>query len=130
MKVHHIGYLVEDIGEGILEFESLGFAQSKEGAVRDEQRGIWICFMQSESSLVELISPLSGQSTVSGMLKKRGAGPYHICYLSANMEEDIDTLTGRGYMLIQPPSPAVALKSKKVAFLFKKNTGIIELLEQ
>lgn len=130
MKIHHIGYLVEDITSAIGQFKQMGYTAQKEGVVRDGDRGIDICFMESGPFLVELISPVGEKSTVSGMLQKKGPGPYHICYLSENMDGDINALSKNGFMPISPPAPAVALQSKRVAFLFSKNAGIIELLEK
>jgi methylmalonyl-CoA/ethylmalonyl-CoA epimerase len=130
MKAHHIGYLVEDIQSAIQQFMQMGYHLQKDGVVQDDARGISICFMESGGLLVELISPLGGKSTVSGMLKKKGPGPYHICYLSENLNADISLLSKTGFMPITPPAPAIALQNKKVAFLFSKNAGIIELLEK
>ena len=129
MKIHHIGYLVEDIGTAIEEFKNLGYHQSPDGVVKDDFRGILICFMQMDGLNVELVSPTSEQSSVSGILKKKKAGPYHICYLSEQFAEDIQALTQQGFMVIQPPAPAIALQSKSVAFLYSSHSGIIELLE-
>lgn len=130
MNVHHIGYLVDDITSAIGQFEQMGYTAQKEGVIRDDDRGIDICFMKSGPLLVELISPAGDKSTVSGMLQKKGPGPYHICYLSDAIDRDMKTLSQNGFMPISPPAPAVALQSKRVAFLFSKNTGIVELLEK
>jgi methylmalonyl-CoA/ethylmalonyl-CoA epimerase len=130
MKIHHIGYLVEDMISAVKQFEQMGYNAKKEGVVRDDARGILICFMENGSLLVELISPFNEKSAVSGMLQKRGTGPYHICYLSDDMDRDLKALSQNGFMLISPPAPAVALQSKQVAFLFSKNAGIVELLEK
>ncbi len=130
MHIHHIGYLVEDIGAAAEEFKNLGYTQSSAGIVRDDFRGIFICFMQMDGILVELVSPAADGSTVSGILKKKKAGPYHICYLSYDFEADVRTLTQQGFMVIQPPAPAVALQNKSVAFLYSSHSGIIELLEK
>lgn len=130
MNVHHIGYLVEDITSAIGQFEQMGYTAQKEGVIRDDDRGIDICFMESGPLLVELISPAGEASTVSGMLQKKGPGPYHICYLSDDMDLDITALSQNGFMPIASPAPAVALQRKRVAFFFSKNAGIVELLEK
>ena len=130
MKAHHIGYLVDDIHSAIDQFFQMGYTAQKEGVVRDKGRGILICFMENGTFLVELISPASDKSTVSGMLKKKGPGPYHVCYLSKNLDDDIKTLSQEGFLPITSPDPAPALQNRRVAFLFNKNVGIVELLEE
>ncbi len=129
MKPHHIGYLTADLPSAIREFECLGFG-TRGGVIEDNARGIAICFMENGSSRIELISPMRPDSTVSSLLKKRGAGPYHICYETDCLTRDIEQLCARGYMPIQPPEPAIAFDGRSVAFLFQKNTGILELVEQ
>lgn len=130
MKAHHIGYLVEDIHSAIDQFTQMGYTAQKEGVIHDNDRGILICFMENGALLVELISAAGEKSTVAGMLKKKGPGPYHVCYLSNNLEGDIQTLTQKGFLPITPPAPASALQNRRVAFLFNKNVGIVELLEE
>ena len=130
MKIHHIGYLVEDMDAGIKEFEQLGYTKPQTGIQQDDDRGILICFMHSGGVTVELITPVWEQSAVSGIYKKKGAGPYHICYLSADLSKDTQMLINLGFMVISPPAPASALQNKSVVFLFNKNSGIIELLQE
>jgi methylmalonyl-CoA/ethylmalonyl-CoA epimerase len=56
--------------------------------------------------------------------------PYHICYESSNLENDLRRLEGKGYIVIQKPEVAPAIKNNKVAFLMHLYVGIIELVEK
>ena len=58
-----------------------------------------------------------------------GNTPYHLCYSVKDMGEAIGNLKNSGYALVEKPTCAVAFGSKKVAFLYSKHMGIIELLE-
>ena len=133
MVVHHIGYAVRDLKAGIAAFEQLGYTAG--GVTRDEARGVRICFLKSESFpdtpvTVELIAPDDTPNPVDGTLKKIGPTPYHICYSTLNLEEEISTLTkDRAYVLLQPPAPAPALDGRRVAFLYSRTVGLIELVE-
>lgn len=126
--VHHIGYLVKNMEDSIKSFETLGYAKESE-IVNDMDRGIYICFLTMNHYRVELVSPIDENSTVSGLIKKLGNTPYHICYEVENMEEAIAKLKKQKFALIQKPKEAIAIDRKKVAFLYEKNIGMIELVE-
>ncbi|MBE5939350.1 MAG: lactoylglutathione lyase [Lachnospiraceae bacterium] len=127
MKVHHIGYLVKNIEKSITEFKKLGY--TGDNVTRDEYRGIDICFMENNGYIVELISPYHDASTVSGLMKKYKNSPYHLCYISDNLSEDIDKLSSDGYTQIDIPTEAPAINGKKVVFMMNINIGLIELVE-
>jgi len=134
MKIHHIGYLVDDISNASLEFEKIGFLQTSE-IMHDASRMVDILFMHNSSHTIELIQSTSEKSAVHGLRKRYRNSPYHICYEANNLQSQIDALisigneTG-GYTLLQAPAPAPAIAGcPDVAFLFNKHIGIIELVE-
>ncbi|WP_235828990.1 VOC family protein [Anaerosacchariphilus polymeriproducens] len=127
-NIHHIGYLVKNIEDSIQVFEALGYVKETE-IINDEARGIYICFLIKDGYRVELVSPINENSTVSGLIKKLGNTPYHICYEVEKIEEAIDSLKKQKYVLLQKPKEAVAIEGKRVAFLYEKNIGMIELVE-
>ncbi|WP_276929320.1 VOC family protein [Herbinix luporum] len=128
MKIHHIGYLVEDINTATEEFQELGYTL-KNQVIYDNTRKIYISFLTNNNYLIELIQPTEESPGLSKMLKKNGSMPYHICYETDNLENSIQSLQKKGYFLIQPCAIAPALNNKKVAFLMNTSVGIIELVE-
>ena len=42
--------------------------------------------------------PVDEKSIVYNLIKKQGAGAYHICYESDNFNQDINLLRNRGYV--------------------------------
>lgn len=130
MKVHHIGYLIKDINNAVQEFQNLGYKIYSETSY-DTYRDIDICFMEKDGYLVELISPKSEKSVVYNLLKKIGNSPYHICYTSENIEQDVAELRERGYIVMGDLCPAPCIgQDASVIFLYNKFIGIIELLNQ
>lgn len=85
--------------------------------------------MEKDGCCIELVSPASEDSVVSGLLKKFKNSPYHICYETAHFEEDYQTLTREGFLSIDTPTPAPALQNRRVVFLTSSAVGMIELLE-
>lgn len=128
MNVHHIGYLCKNIGRAKRSFETLGYRAETE-TVRDDIRKIDICFLIKDRYRIELISPAAEDSVVSGLIRKIGNSPYHICYVSDDFEADIETLKQNGYIMIDRPTPAPALGRRRVVFFIHMHVGMIELLD-
>lgn len=128
LRVHHIGYLVKKMEAAIHAFQSLGY-EIIQNTVYDEIRKVNICFVEKDGCCIELVSPVSGDSVVSGLLKKFKNSPYHICYETAHFEEDYQRLTNVGFLSIDTPTPAPALQNRRVVFLTSSAMGMIELLE-
>lgn len=128
MKVHHVGYLVKDMDEAKNEFLKLGYSDNV--VTRDEYRGIDICFMDNGGYCVELISPYRDDSMVSGLIKKYKNSPYHLCYISENLDDEIEKLTANGYVQMGEAKEAPAIDGKRVVFLMNSSIGIIEIVEE
>ncbi|MBL4930560.1 VOC family protein [Clostridium paridis] len=128
MKIHHIGYLVASVEESIAEFEKLGYI-SVSNTIYDEAREINICFVKNMDTVIELVSPVGKSSVVYNLYKKMKSSPYHICYESNNLKQDINKLCSEGYTVISNLSPAVAIENRNVVFLYNNKLGLIELVE-
>lgn len=128
MKTHHIGYAVHDIKASEASFIALGYEKYSD-IVEDASREVSILFMKKDGYLVELIAPLNEKSHLCTILKKAGCGPYHICYEVDSLDASIDRLLRSGYILVEKPCAAAAIENRKVAFLYNRDMGMLELLE-
>ena len=128
MKIHHIGYLVNNIEKSIEQFLLLGFELEKE-TLLDDYRKVEIAFLINDGYRIELVSPVDQDSDVGELYKKYKDAPYHICYLSNDYKRDIDSLVSKGYIIMNESQVAPALDYKKVIFLYKRNIGIIEIID-
>ncbi len=132
MELHHIGYLVKDIDKATKAFKALGYNEISyvgEYVTDDEYRKCYICFLQSGSSIVELISPKDESSPIYGLMSKYKNTPYHLCFTSDDIDADIEHLKQEGYMIFLEPQTAPALEGKDVVFMMNRNIGIIELID-
>ena len=127
LKIHHIGYLVKKLEKAKTTFESLGYLVEQD-TVRDESRKVDICFLIKDGYRVELVSPFSEESVVSGLMKKYKNAPYHICYEADDPETAYEELTANAFAAIDTPTPAPALGGCKVVFLTSPVIGMIELI--
>lgn len=127
-RVHHIGYLVKHLEKSRDSFLSLDFRVVGE-AVCDRYRDVDILFMEKDGQTVELVSPRSEASVVARLIRTYRNAPYHICYETDNLEEELARLEGSGFTRIEDPAPAPALGGRRVCFLMSPWIGMIELLE-
>ena len=130
MRIHHVGYLVDDIEISAAEFESLCFTRVGK-VIEDSNRLINVLFLKNGEHMVELIQPLNDSSPYHGLRKKHRNSPYHLCIQTDDLQECIDKMKAHhGHILIQPPQPAPAIDgSPKVAFLLNRHIGMIEHME-
>ena len=129
MKIHHIGYAVKNLEDSIKEFEKLGYKRMKNKVI-DKKRKVIIQFVENGEYIVELIAPLNEESPISNILKNKGNSPYHICYETDMVKNKIEELSNSGFIIITELYEAPAIDDKRVVFLYKRNVGLIELLEE
>ena len=127
LKIHHIGYLVKKIDRAKQTFEALGY-RVEQDTVYDDIRKVDICFLLKDGYRVELVSPVSPDSVVAGLIKKYKNAPYHICYETDDYETALAELTTGGFLAIDTLTPAPALDGRRVVFLTSAGAGMIELI--
>ncbi len=125
--IHHIGYLVKKMEAAKQTFEALGY-RLEQDTVYDSGRDVDICFLQKDGCRVELVSPVSKDSVVAGLLKKYKNCPYHICYEVEDYESAGAALSAAGFLAIDTPTEAPAMGNRKVAFFSSPVIGMVEIL--
>lgn len=127
MTFHHIGVACENIESTAGQYLGLGY--SKSDVTTDPLQNVNICFLYHESMpCVELLSPVDETSPVVEILKKNGTTPYHICYSVENLDEAVKALRKDRFVVVSKAKPAKAIEGCRVAFLFHKDVGLIELV--
>jgi len=125
---HHIGIACRDIDKTREFYLGLGYTASP--VVDDPLQHVRICFLDKEGApRLELLQPLDDQSPVAHTLATAGVTPYHFCYEVRNIDEAIAALRTKRFLLVSGPVPACALGDRRIAFLYNKNNGLIELVE-
>ena len=128
MKIHHIGYITDNINETIKEFKELGYTE-QDGVFNDSRQNCLICLLVSDYDCIELVQPLPDNVQMQKLLKKRGRSSYHICY---EVEDVFETykqfLQKEGWMNIFEPVIAPALNDKLVTYFYNTKIGFIEFV--
>ncbi len=128
MTFHHIGLAVHSIDLTAIIYVKAGYKQSV--TTFDPVQNVNICWLIKDNMpTVELLEPVDEASPVCKSLEKNGVSPYHTCYVVSNIERIVADLRKMKYIIVSKPVEAPAIHDAKVAFLYNKNIGLIELVE-
>lgn len=129
-QLEHIGYLTDDINRTVHQFEFLGYQQQGK-TVNDDRQKTRICFLRKYGeTAIELIQPYNDNATMLRMLKKRGCGPYHLCYACDNVDRLYQELVEKNWTPIFKPVEAPALGNRKICYFFNAEMGFVELVNK
>lgn len=129
--IDHIGIAVKNLDEAIVLYRDvLGF--HFEGVQTLNDRKIKTAsFRCGSKSHIELVQPLSNDSTVAKFLENRGEGIHHFAVKVNNIKAALDEYKLKGLTLIdEEPKPGAG--GSKVAFIHPKSTRgvLLELVER
>lgn len=127
-KIDHIGIAVTSIAEARKMYEALGLSIS---AIEDvPHEGVRVAFIPCGQTKIELLEPLSPDSTVGKFLEKRGPGVHHLCLASDDVRADDASLRKQGFQVLRP-EPTRGAGGCWVQFVHPKSTGgvLLELSE-
>lgn len=128
-KFHHIGVAVFDIDTTAKLYLDAGY--SRTASVLDPIQDINICFLTKVGMpMIELLEALDSSSPVNRILKSVGVSPYHFCYVVPDMDDALSRLRKMRFVMVSNPVKACALNNRRVCFMYNKNVGLIELLEE
>ena len=126
--IDHIGYVTKNIEKTAETFKILGY--SAEEVVNDDTQKTRICFLRKKGEVsIELVEPYPENTTMLNMLKK-GATPYHTCYAVPDIQVTFEQLKELGFTPLFNPVPAPAFSNRLICYFWKKDTGLIEIVEQ
>jgi methylmalonyl-CoA/ethylmalonyl-CoA epimerase len=95
----------------------------------DAIQGVNVAFISLNGCHLELIEPAREDSPVSASLKK-GINLLHICYEVDDIEAALRKCRQHGFHIIRQPTPATAFDQRRIAFIFSRTFGVVELLER
>jgi methylmalonyl-CoA/ethylmalonyl-CoA epimerase len=130
MKIDHLGIAVRSIADSLGFYrEALGLEMEGKEVVADQ--GVTVAMLPVGESRIELLEPLSEDSTVARFIAKRGEGLHHICYEVENLAAKLAELGGRGVRVLDG-YPRRGAEGKLVAFLHpaSANGVLVELVEK
>lgn len=129
LSFHHIGIACRSIDKTKAFYCQMGYEAS--AIVEDPLQHVRVCFLDADNApRIELLEPLDEQSPIARTLATAGVSPYHMCYEVDDIAIAINDLRAGKFLLVNGPVPACAMQGRRVAFLYQRNTGLIELVER
>jgi methylmalonyl-CoA/ethylmalonyl-CoA epimerase len=128
--IDHIGIAVNNLNEALAVYERALGLKHERVTVIDSQR-VKVAFLQVGDSRIELLEPLSKESTLAGFLEKRGEGIHHIALRVDGIDDMLKKLQNQGIMLIDE-KPRPGAEGGKIAFVHPKSVKgvLLELCER
>ena len=128
LTFHHIGIACRDIEKTKAFYLLMGYNASP--VVEDPLQHVRISFLEKDGApRLELLEPFDEKSPVARTLATVGVSPYHMCYEVQDIEAAVADLRKQRFLLVNGPVPACAMENRRIAFLYQKNNGLIELVE-
>jgi methylmalonyl-CoA/ethylmalonyl-CoA epimerase len=128
-KIHHIALAVPEI-EAALKFwrDTLGLTLS--GVSDVPEQASRIAFLSAGGGEVELVQPVTADSSIAKFLEKRGPGIHHVCFETDDLDGMIEALKKKGVRLIGE-KPSVGAGGRRMIFLHPGSAGgvLVELYE-
>ena len=128
-RFHHIGYAVNDIDATAEYYKNADWQLSE--IQTDRIQNAKIAFLSKAGMpLIELIAPVDENSPIVKTLEKVGVSTYHVCYEVDDIDSAVVELRKQKFIPLFKPVEAVALKNKRIAYLYNKHVGLIEMVER
>lgn len=129
MLIDHVGIVVKRLEEGIANWSRLfGYVQATEPVLNTLQK-VRVVFLEKEGSLpVKLLEPTDPGSPV-WTFALRGGGLHHLCFKTANLENELGHLVQEGARVLVHPHPGEAFEMEKIAFVYAGQWLNIELID-
>ena len=131
-RIDHVAIIVRNIEQALVFYrDTLGITPSEIKEVPTEQ--VRIAFLPMggpDGSELELIEPITPNSSLTRFLEKRGEGLHHICLEVADIDAALAEMQEKGVPVLDK-QPRIAASGRAI-FLHPKGTNgvLLELLEK
>ena len=129
--IDHVGVAVRDLDEAIAFYRDT-FGMELAHEEENEEQGVREAMMAvgGSGSHVQLLAPLSPESTIAKFLDRNGPGVQQVAYRVEDVEAVCRTLRERGVRLLYD-QPRRGTSNSRVNFVHPKDAGgvLVELVE-
>lgn len=126
----HIAVATLNLDKTASFYKALGYTCDKPVEDPLQNSKLMMCKRIGHTS-IELVVPIDEKSPSKSIIDKIGEMPYHLCYRVSNIESFLEkmNLDGIDYEIISNSKEAILFGHNKVIFIYIKDVGLIELLE-
>lgn len=133
LRIDHVGIAVPDLDEAIAKYEKI-FGFRCEHVETNEGQGVREAMLvvgpSGEGSRIQLLAPLTPESTIAKFIDKRGAGIQQLAYTVVDVEAAAAALRAKGVRMLYETARR-GTSDSKVNFVHPKDAGgvLVELVE-
>ena len=131
LAIDHVGVAVPDLDDAISFYEST-FGMTLLHEETNVEQGVREAMMAvgDSGSCIQLLAPLSSESTIAKFLDRSGPGIQQLAYRVADLDEVSSTLRERGMRLLYD-APRRGTSGSRVNFIHPRDAGgiLVELVE-
>ena len=131
-RLNHVGVATPSIDEAVKVYRDLLGATSIGEKFALPEQGVWVCFVDTPNSQIELIEPYGEASPIHGFLAKNpNGGQHHICFEVPDILVARDDMRAKGATVLGTGEPRIGAHGVPVIFIHPKNMGgvLVELME-
>ena len=120
-RIDHIGVAVANLDDAVaLYSERLRMAVQHRETIAEQ--GVEAVLLEVGESHVELLRPLSPDTTLGRFLERSGPGLHHVAYGTDDIEAALESVRAAGLRLIDE-EPRLGIRRSRVAFVHPSSTG-------
>lgn len=117
LRLHHVGYVVSDIGTAAATYRALGFNEGERHEI-PEQHIVAMTF-RAGTGWMELIQPTDLEGPIAAFMARRGEGVHHVAFEVDDIEDKLAELKAAGVQLIDE-APRAGAHGWRIAFVHPK----------
>ncbi len=128
-QIDHVGIAVPDLDEAIAFYQD-AFGMQLLHTETNVEQGVREAMMGVGGSAIQLLAPLSPESTIATFLGRNGPGIQQLAYRVTDIDAVCATLRERGLRLLYD-EPRRGTSNSRVNFIHPKDAGgvLVELVE-
>ncbi len=123
--IGHIGFAVRDLDE-VLQAITKTLNLPMPPILEKKEWNMRAAVVQVGEIGIEILEDYGGQGMMAQFVKAKGNGLHHICLITDDIEEEIDTLKARGVEMMDE-KPRIGIRGKKIAFTKPSALGGVPL---
>ncbi len=131
-RLRHVGVAVPHLAPAAEMLDTLFGYKIVAGPFEDSIQKVVVSFLRQafeNAAEIELVAPSSEDAPVSSILARKTGAAYHLCFETTDIEGALAYLSGQGCVILSGPSPAVAFRGRRIAWVYAPTRQLFELLE-
>ena len=132
-RLNHVGIATPSIARAAAVYRDLLGADAIGERFALPEQGVWVAFIDTPNSQIELIEPFGDASPIHAFLAKNpNGGQHHICFEVPDIVAARDALRAKGATILGTGEPRLGAHGVPVIFVHPRDMGgvLVELMAE